>query len=191
MDSPSHGWKSGLRAAQLRARACASSTFSLFQPRSGAVAALISPGEERGRQPGTEERRGAGREQEGRRAGGAASTRWPRSHPGREQRPGPACCLPAPWSLLRPGPSSLLSPLLSSLLSAPSSRLSLSSSLLPPPHSGRHACTRTRTLRPPRPSASPSPRGGVARVASVPGQSVPHAPRTVSTRPARPRIGMV
>lgn len=61
MDSPSHGWKSGLRAAQLRARACASSTFSLFQPRSGAVAALISPGDERGPEPGIERRRRAGK----------------------------------------------------------------------------------------------------------------------------------
>lgn len=76
MDSPSHGWKSGLRAAQLRARACASSTFSLFQPRSDAVAVLISPGEERGPEPGTEQRHGAGRERAGGglRAGGQAST---------------------------------------------------------------------------------------------------------------------
>lgn len=120
MDSPSHGWKSGLRAAQLRARACASSTFSLFQPRSGAVAALISPGEERGRQPGTEERRGAGREQEG---GGLEARRAPagrgatrggssdRARPAASPRPGPFCALvPPPFFLLSFPPSSQVPP---------------------------------------------------------------------------------
>lgn len=120
MDSPSHGWKSGLRAAQLRARACASSTFSLFQPRSGAVAALISPGDERGPEPGTEQKRGAGRERAGcglqaRRApagrGAARGGSSDRAGPAASPRPGPFCALlPPPFFLLSSPPSSLLPP---------------------------------------------------------------------------------
>lgn len=120
MDSPSHGWKSGLRAAQLRARACASSTFSLFQPRSGAVAALISPGDERGPEPGTEQRRGLGWERAGcrlqaRRApagrGAARGGSSDRAGPAASPRPGPFCALlPPPFFLLSSPPSSQLPP---------------------------------------------------------------------------------
>jgi hypothetical protein len=60
MDSPSHGWKAGLRASQLRARACASSTFSLFHRLChGAGPGGVASGRA-GRGPGVRPERGGG-----------------------------------------------------------------------------------------------------------------------------------